>query len=205
MNDANRLYESDEGEGEFYGFGGGRLGGLGEGVTVDIINNERNAENENAGNEVQSDGSEEETDDEEELAERGNQGELALVRSLPPVPPFEPYKHPKPSHKRILNLPHRFSGQPDAAGVDNPDNQSSRSPLDFFMLLFDQGQFENLALNTNAYARMKEAGRNGSRRWYPTQAGEIMIFVGLIIYMGLYHSSAIPDYWRKDGLAPLHR
>ena len=154
---------------------------------------------------VHSDRSEEETDDEEELAERGNQGELALVPSLPPVPPFEPYKHPKPSHKRILNLPHGFSGQPDADGVDNPDNQSPRSPLDFFMLLLDQGQFENLALNTNAYARMKEAERNGSRRWYPTQAGEIMIFVGLIIYMGLYHSSAIPDYWRKDGLAPLHR
>jgi len=52
MNDANRVYESEEGEGEFYGFGGGRLGGLGEGVAVDIINNERNAENEDAGNEV---------------------------------------------------------------------------------------------------------------------------------------------------------
>ena len=63
----------------------------------------------------------------------------------------------------------------------------------------------NLALNTNAYAMVKEAGRDGSRKWYAAQAGEMMIFVGLIIYMGLYLSSTIPDYWRKDGLAPLHR
>ena len=76
---------------------------------------------------------------------------------------------------------------------------------DFFMLLFTGGQFVNLAQNTNAYAMVKKAGRDGSRKWYAAQAGEMMIFVGLIIYMGLYHSSTIPDYWRKDGLALLHR
>ncbi|RPB03911.1 hypothetical protein L873DRAFT_1856975 [Choiromyces venosus 120613-1] len=28
-----------------------------------------------------------------------------------------------------------------------------------------------------------------------------MIFLGLIIYMGLYHTSTVPDYWRKDDLS----
>jgi len=44
MNNSDQVYESDEEEGEFYGFAGGRLGGLGETGEVEIINNERNSE-----------------------------------------------------------------------------------------------------------------------------------------------------------------
>ena len=73
------------------------------------------------------------------------------------------------------------------------------------MFFFNEEQFANFAQNTNAYATVKDAGRDSARKWYATQAGEMMIFVGLIIYMGLYHSGAVSDYWRKDGLAPLHR
>ena len=202
MDNLDQVYESDEGEGEFYGFGGGRPGGLGEVGEVEIINNgglcgeenrgEENCEDEYLEDEVpEGDESEEGNSDEAEAQEvRGNQHDIALAQALPPVPSFEPYKHPRPRHKRILNLPPEFCGQ---------------SPSDFFMLFFDEEQFTNLAENTNAYAAVKEAGRDGSRKWYATQAGEMMIFVGLIIYMGLYHSSTVPDYWRKDGLAPLHR
>jgi len=164
---------------------------------VEIINNEGNPGEENPGDEYlenevpEGDESEEGNGDEAEAREvRENQHDIALVQALPPVPSFEPYKYPRPPHKRILNLPQEFRGQ---------------SPSVFFMLFFNEGQFANLAQNTNAYATVKEAGRDGSRKWHAAQAGEMMIFVGLIIYMGLYHSSTIPDYWRKDGLAPLHR
>ena len=202
MDNLDQAYESDEGEGEFYGFGEGRLGGLGEVGEVEIINREgncgvENREEENPEDEYQEDevleGDESEegnSDEAEAQGVRENQHDIALAQALPPVPSFEPYKHPRPSHKRILNFPQEFHG---------------RSPSDFFMLFFGEGQFTNFAQNTNAYATVKEAGRDGSRKWYATQAGEMMIFVGLIIYMGLYHSSAVPDYWRKDGHAPLHR
>ncbi|PWW72383.1 hypothetical protein C7212DRAFT_348305 [Tuber magnatum] len=52
---------------------------------------------------------------------------------------------------------------------------------------------------------VKEVGMGNSWRWYPVKAGEVMIFVSLIIYMGLYPISTVPDYWRKDGLSPQYR
>jgi len=73
------------------------------------------------------------------------------------------------------------------------------------MLFFDNDQFNELASNTNHYATAKRAGEDGRRRWYAVKGPELMIFIGIIIYMGLYRSSTVADYWPKDGLSPLHK
>lgn len=96
-----------------------------------------------------------------------------------------------------------FSGRFDP--VHNPEPHITRRPIDFFTLFFDEEELENLPRNTNAYAMVKETGQGRSRRWQAAEREEIMIFLDLLIYMGLYHTSTVPDYWRKDGLAPLHR
>jgi len=70
----------------------------------------------------------------------------------------------------------------------------TRHLIDFFTLLFDQEEFENLARNTNAYATVKEAGQVRSKRWQAAQRGEIRIFLGWLIYMGLYHTSTVSNY-----------
>ena len=200
MENLNTGYESEEGEVQFCGRGRG----LGEIAAAEIINNEENADHKDGEEEYQepevSDG---ENDGEIGVGRVRNRRDQAQIHNLPPVPAFEPYEHPKPRHKRTLNLPVEFSGRFDP--VRNPEPHITRRPIDFFTLFLDDEEFENLARNTTAYATVKEAGQGGSRRWQAVQKGEIMIFLGLLIYMGLYHTSAVPDYWRKDGLAPLHR
>ncbi|KAG0324794.1 hypothetical protein BG000_002042 [Podila horticola] len=53
-----------------------------------------------------------------------------------------------------------------------------------------------LAENTNAYAVSKEAGESqGSRLWERTSKDELRIFIGIIIYMGVFQSPAVSDYW----------
>jgi len=191
MDDWNQVYESDEGEGEFYGFGGGQLGGLGEADEMELVNNQGNPEDEYQENEVPVRDESEEgsaSGEEAEAQEVGdNQQKVILIQALPPIPSFEPYKHPRPPHKWILNLPQEFFRQDNMVHDLGSDHRTPRSLSDFFMLFFDKGQFANLAVNTNTYAMVKGAGRNSSRKWYAAQVGEMMIFVGLIIYIGLYH------------------
>jgi hypothetical protein len=33
--------------------------------------------------------------------------------------------------------------------------------------------------------------------------GEIKVFVGLLIYMGLYHRASVAEYWNKSGKGPI--
>lgn len=166
----------DSSEGKMEFQGRGRE--LGEWQCAEIVENEDLADHEDL--------------PEHEAAIDPDRREFQLAFNLPPVPAFEPYKHTQPRHDRILHLPTDLDAQP-------------LRPLHLFMLFFDQEQFEELARNTNSYATTKEAGRNGERRWYAVKGAEVMIFVGLVIYMGIYHSSAVTDYWRKDGLSPLHK
>lgn len=43
------------------------------------------------------------------------------------------------------------------------------------------------------------------RPWYPTSFSEIMIFIGAVIYMGVYKEPQIPQYWSTDiDQGPLH-
>jgi hypothetical protein len=65
------------------------------------------------------------------------------------------------------------------------------TPARFFKLFFDNGMFEVLAQNTNAYAQARAAGGDIARGWRETNAAELLIFVGLIIYMGVFRSSQV--------------
>ena len=182
MNDEEYRDDSSEGEMEFEGRGRQ----LGECQVADIIANEEIADHE----EVQTPGP--------------MQQALRHPYNLPPVPELQPYQHPQERHDRILHMPREFSGEYDPIHNSNRRPPMLR-PVDFFTLFFNQETFEYLAQNTNQYATARGAGGEGSRKWYPVKAAEVMIFVGLVIYMEIYRSSSILDYWRRDGLAPLHR
>jgi len=129
---------------------------------------------------------------------------LHKLYNLPPVPELRPYQHQQERHNRILHLPGEFSGQYDLIHNLNRKPLELR-PLDFFMFFFNQEIFEYLAQNTNPYTTARGAEGERCRKWYPVKGAEVMIFVGLMIYMGIYHSSSVLDYWRRDGLAPLHK
>ena len=63
--------------------------------------------------------------------------------------------------------------------------------------------FETIATNTNRYAACKNAG-NG-RPWYGTNVKELHAFAGLCLYMGLFPSPRIEDYWDRELQGPYHR
>jgi hypothetical protein len=95
------------------------------------------------------------------------------------------------------------SGNPWAGGstAENRANLGSEFasadgwdiPARFFKLFFNMSVFSLLAANTNAYAKARGAGPEGTiaKDWRDTCAAEIMIFIGLIIYMGVFRSSQV--------------
>jgi len=78
------------------------------------------------------------------------------------------------------------------------------TPSRFFKLFFHDEILEAMKNNTNDYARMKGAGREGHRRWKDMSVPELKIFLGLIIYMRVFKSARVGDYWRRDGIFPQH-
>lgn len=142
--------------------------------------------------------------EEEEECEGGNSqeesqnsrvGVQCLDRELPPPPQFHPLSHDSPEHTRYLTLPAEFPSY-------NSGKRAQLTPRSFFQLYFSDAEFDTLAKNTNAYAEHKNAGQGG-RRWKATTAGEIMIFVGLLIYMGV-HKARIGLYWEGSHEFPVH-
>ena len=113
--------------------------------------------------------------------------------NLPPIPEFMPLSQPAERHQQQAQLPPEFNS---GAVV---------GPLDYFRLFFDDGLFACLADNTNTYAATKGAGRPGSHPWKPTSVAELKIFFGIIIYMGVFPSAQVGDYWSRDSQFPFHR
>ena len=104
---------------------------------------------------------------------------------LPPVPLYKPYEHPEPEHSRLLHLPSSF-------GVLSPE------PVAFFKLFFSDTLIERLAASTNLYARNQHSKmpvvKGRAATWKDTTGGELKMFLGLILYLGLYKSGAVGDY-----------
>jgi len=124
---------------------------------------------------------------------RGRTGDVVNMDPsiLPGPPEFEFFEHPALPHERLLQLP-------DIISIDR-----SR-PSDFFTLFFDEPELEVLAQNTNRYALSKDALDSHKRRWYDTSASELRVFLGLVLYMGVWQSPQYTDYWAKTYKWPQH-
>lgn len=143
----------------------------------------------------------ERADHEEEECERdGNnsdteiEGTFRNPSDLPPPPLFTPFVHPSPPHTREVKLPPTFPTESIVSG----------SPNNYFGLFFTESELETLVQNTNAYATQKGAGAPGHRLWRATSIPELKIFLGLIIYMGVFSSPRNPDYWTSNPRWPQH-
>lgn len=77
-------------------------------------------------------------------------------------------------------------------------------PLLFFKLFFTKEVFEGLAANTNAYADFKDARGEGRRSWSAVTAGELKIWIGLIIYMSVNRQSRTEEFWYRKPDWPSH-
>lgn len=77
-----------------------------------------------------------------------------------------------------------------------------------FFLIFEQfftkKVFDTMVSNTNKYAANKnagvpQAGQQSRRPWKETSAPEMMIWLGLIIYMSVVRLTRVDEYWTKNG------
>ena len=77
-----------------------------------------------------------------------------------------------------------------------------------FTLFWDDGVFEQLAINTNLYANLKRKEwdtlqpgdqKKILRSWKDTTPGELRIFVGFTIKMGLHKEPGRALYWSRQG------
>ena len=90
------------------------------------------------------------------------------------------------------------------------------SPYTMFSLFWTEEMWKILAENTNAYAlrqgvtqrdaygngvrldRDRDNGSMNQRIWYTTNASELKVFIGTVIYMGLHSEGRRASYWNKD-------
>lgn len=107
---------------------------------------------------------------------------------IPEPPRFTKFKNPYPRHTdSVRNLPEGFG------------DGDFRNSLKVFQLFVTDASLTELATATNAYAVTRQA-RNV--QWKPTTAGELKVFFGTILYMGIFRASGVGDYWRNDWMGP---
>jgi hypothetical protein len=72
------------------------------------------------------------------------------------------------------------------------------NPVDFFKLMWTDGELQLIARSTNAYAKAHRAGEPHHREWKDTSAGEIQVWLGLVVYMGVWgQRGGYEQYWTQ--------
>jgi hypothetical protein len=107
-----------------------------------------------------------------------------LIRKIPPPPSYDP-------------LPYRHLSRAGTAQLPASLPKPHTDPYSLFTLFLTEKHFETMARNTNLYVKARNAGKPGTRPWWPTSAPEVKVFIGIFIYMGVVRLPAIDDYWNS--------
>lgn len=117
------------------------------------------------------------------------------LADLPNLPYFHPIQHLVPLHDARNTLPLSIT------------SSDIIEPNDIIKLFLTDELISIMTHNTNLYVEAKSAGvAPGMRDWQPVAQEELRIWIGMIIYMGIFSgkSSSIREFWVKDGLHPAH-
>ncbi len=131
-------------------------------------------------------------EDEEKDTRNVRKGRRKPVKTvqLPPTPNFEHFVHPKPLHRAFINLP--------------PNYEANFSKLiNLFLLFFPNSILDTIVVNTNLYALTKDASAV-SRKWQNIDRKELIIWIALVIYQGLFKLPSLNQYWNEDLKFPIH-
>ena len=106
-----------------------------------------------------------------------------------PAPPAKRAKTRKaPSTQRTWNK--TDLSVPPLPPMHHPVPLCIRSPIEYFQDMFPVDLLEDIVYQTNLYARQKNVNTT-----FHTDKHELMVFIGVILYMGVVHLPAIEDYW----------
>ena len=92
-----------------------------------------------------------------------------------------------------------FVGRPGLL-VDLSDD---KDPMEYLKLYFGDDYWQDLAFQTNLYADQDLTAANitpSSRksRWQPVTPGELKVFFGLTVAMGLVRKDDVDKFWSTD-------
>jgi hypothetical protein len=82
------------------------------------------------------------------------------------------------------------------------DHVKDNSFVDIFTQFFDKAMLETIIENTNAYALSKGAGQG--RPWTDLVMKELLVFLAILIYLGLYPVNKIEELWNDEILWPVN-
>jgi hypothetical protein len=98
---------------------------------------------------------------------------------------YKPFQ-PEPNRAPRAILPPTFPPKPH--------------PFDYFSLFFTRELFQTITTNTNRYANMQRMriAEERAREWADLLLEELYVFLGAIIYMGIYNEPQVKIYWNSD-------
>src|SRR6266542_2617949 len=140
-------------------------------------------------NNLESDIEEEEEEDTNTRSVRKNKRKPKTVQ-LPQPPNFEYFIHSKLLHQAFINLPPNYDA-------------NFLKPINIFLLFFTNSILDTIVINTNLYALTKNAGTIG-RKWQEINRKELLIWIALIIYQGLFKLPSLNQYWNENPKSPIH-
>jgi hypothetical protein len=109
-----------------------------------------------------------------------------IIESIPPLPEYTPFKHQKDIHQSIVSLPQ---------GFDSSDEYA------LFSLFFLEESYSIIATATNEYYRIHgqyEDCDDIGRHWTEATPQEIKTIVAITIYIGLYPTVPIKEFWKTQ-------
>ena len=79
----------------------------------------------------------------------------------------------------------------------HPSPECVRSPFEYFQDMFPMALLEETVFQTNLYARQRDVTTS-----FTTDVHEMMVFIGIICYMGIGLFPSIDDYWASMTRVP---
>lgn len=109
----------------------------------------------------------------------------------------EEEEHPAPPRKRTrtrtkLQRKRRKKdiSHPSLPDFCHPVSEFPRSPFEYFQDMLTMPLLKEIVFQTNLYAKQKDVTTT-----FETDVHELMVFIGIVIYMGVVQLPRIEDYW----------
>ena len=109
-------------------------------------------------------------------------------KKLPPPSEFDPLVWTE--HRSFVTLPESL-------------DMTDLHPVSIFRLFMTDLMLDTIVESTNAYAGAKFAGATG-RGWVDLSEAELVIWIAIVIYQGLYSMPSNENYWNTDSRTPVH-
>ena len=91
--------------------------------------------------------------------------------------------------------------------IELPEDTSPDDPITLFTMYYTLEMIDIIVRNTNSYIpepEDSECPNTHTNSWYPTCRREIYVYFAIRIYMTLYISNEISDYWATKEFTPIH-